>query len=128
MTAVLHLGGPVLVGPDEVVPEAWVVGGRITFERPAGETTALPGWVVPGLVDAHCHVGIASGGGHVEDLGVARDQALVEIWSKTADLAVSVAGRVLSRELNEADHRRLVESAIGELPAAPGANGHGGRS
>jgi imidazolonepropionase-like amidohydrolase len=29
-------------------------------------------------VDAHCHVGIASGGGHVEDLAAARDQALAE--------------------------------------------------
>jgi F-type H+-transporting ATPase subunit b len=53
----------------------------------------------------------------------ARDQALMEIWSKTADLAVSVAGRVLTRELNESDHRRLVEVALGELPAngQPGA-------
>jgi F-type H+-transporting ATPase subunit b len=54
----------------------------------------------------------------------ARDQALMEIWSKTADLAVSVAGRVLTKELNESDHRRLVEVALGELPAngRPGAN------
>jgi F-type H+-transporting ATPase subunit b len=47
----------------------------------------------------------------------AKDQALMEIWSKTADLAVSVAGKVLSKELGEADHRRLVEVAMGELPA-----------
>ena len=47
----------------------------------------------------------------------ARDQALMEIWSKTADLAVSVAGRVLTKELNESDHRRLLEVALGELPA-----------
>lgn len=56
----------------------------------------------------------------------ARDQALSEIWTKTADLAVSVAGRVLSRELSEGDHRRLVDSAIHELPANPSAvSGHG---
>ena len=53
----------------------------------------------------------------------ARDQALGEIFSKTADLAVSVAGKVLSKQLDEADHRRLVESAISELPAS--INGHG---
>ena len=41
----------------------------------------------------------------------------MEIWSKTADLAVSVAGKVLSKELGESDHRRLVEVAMGELPA-----------
>ncbi len=61
------------------------------------------------------------------EIGVARDQALVEIWSKTADLAVSVAGRVLARELNESDHRRLIETAMGELPASPAANGAGSR-
>jgi len=58
------------------------------------------------------------------EIANARDQAMMEIWSKTADLAVSVAGRVLTRELNESDHRRLVEVALGELPAdgRPGAN------
>ncbi len=62
------------------------------------------------------------------DIGAARDQALAEIWEKTADMAVSVAGRVLSKELTDADHKRLVASAISELPAAPGANGHGGKA
>ena len=62
------------------------------------------------------------------EIGLARDQALVEIWTKTADLAVSVAGRVLTRELNESDHRRLVEMAMGELPASPAANGSGSRN
>lgn len=62
------------------------------------------------------------------DIGAARDQALADIWEKTADMAVSVAGRVLSKELTDADHKRLVASAISELPAAPGANGHGGKA
>jgi F-type H+-transporting ATPase subunit b len=58
------------------------------------------------------------------DIATARDQALVDIWSRTADLAVSVAGRVLSKQLTDDDHRRLVEVARNELPAAP--KGHGG--
>lgn len=65
MATVLHLTGPVLVGPDETVSEAWVVGGRLTFERPTGlglHVTTLAGWVIPGLVDAHCHVGLDAGG------------------------------------------------------------------
>jgi F-type H+-transporting ATPase subunit b len=62
------------------------------------------------------------------DIGAARDQALAEIWEKTADMAVSVAGRVLSKELTEADHRRLIAAAVSELPAKPGANGHGGKA
>jgi F-type H+-transporting ATPase subunit b len=62
------------------------------------------------------------------DIAAARDQALAEIWQKTADMAVSVAGRVLSKELTETDHRRLLDAAIVELPAAPRANGHGGKA
>ncbi|MDR3635082.1 MAG: F0F1 ATP synthase subunit B [Isosphaeraceae bacterium] len=58
------------------------------------------------------------------DIENARDQALSEIWQKTADLAVSVAGRVLSKELGPDDHRRLVSAAINELPSQP-VNGQG---
>ena len=32
MATVLHLTGPILRGPEDVVPEAWVVGGRLTYE------------------------------------------------------------------------------------------------
>lgn len=54
------------------------------------------------------------------DIATARDQALLDIYSRSADLAVSVAGKVLKRELNESDHRRLVEYAAGELPSMTG--------
>ncbi len=61
------------------------------------------------------------------EIATARDQALSEIWNQTADLAVSVAGRVLSKQLDDNDHRRLIDLAIKELPAAPPtSNGHGG--
>jgi F-type H+-transporting ATPase subunit b len=60
------------------------------------------------------------------EIATARDQALVEIWSQTAAIAVSVAGRVLTKELSTDEHRRLLDLAIKELPAAPvSANGHG---
>lgn len=58
------------------------------------------------------------------EIGTAKDQALSEIWHKTADLAVSVAGKVLSKEISGDDHRRMVDSAMGELSTA---NGQGGR-
>lgn len=58
------------------------------------------------------------------DIATARDQALSEIWTKTADLAVSVAGKVLDKSLSDDDHRRLIDSAMGELSAS--SNGHGG--
>ena len=62
---VLHLRGHVLVGPQDEQAEAWVVGGRLTFEKPTTpglDVVELVGWVVPGLVDAHCHVGLGPAG------------------------------------------------------------------
>jgi imidazolonepropionase-like amidohydrolase len=60
---VLHIKGRVLVGPQDVVAELWVVGGRITYERPGTEPVGtVTGWVLPGLVDAHCHVGLDTHG------------------------------------------------------------------
>ncbi|GGP71492.1 amidohydrolase family protein [Streptomyces calvus] len=58
--AVLHVKGRILVGPDEVRDELWVVGGRISYDRPAAarDVATVEGWVLPGLVDAHCHVGL----------------------------------------------------------------------
>lgn len=75
---VLHVKGRVLVGPDEVRDELWVVGGRISYERPRGarETTTVTGWALPGLVDAHCHVGLDSHG--PVDAETAERQALTD--------------------------------------------------
>jgi imidazolonepropionase-like amidohydrolase len=59
MADALHLSGPVLVGPHDVVDELWVVDGRISLAAPATrDVTRIDGWVLPGLVDAHCHVGL----------------------------------------------------------------------
>ncbi len=60
------------------------------------------------------------------DIFSARDQALAEIWEKTADMAVSVAGRVLEKQLSGEDHRRLLDHAIQSLPEIAKRNGHGG--
>jgi imidazolonepropionase-like amidohydrolase len=50
--------------PDEAEREAWIVDGRLTFQRPPGEheTIADGGWILPGFVDAHCHIGLAPTG------------------------------------------------------------------
>ncbi|WP_030791132.1 amidohydrolase family protein [Streptomyces sp. NRRL S-920] len=77
--AVLHVKGRVLVGPDDVRDELWVVGGRVTYERPvtpATETLAVEGWALPGLVDAHCHVGLDTHG--PVDADTAEKQALTD--------------------------------------------------
>lgn len=58
----MHLRGVVL--PGDEVRDLWVRDGRVTFEPvPGAETLCDTGWIVPGLVDAHCHVGIRYGGG-----------------------------------------------------------------
>ncbi|MFD5143329.1 amidohydrolase family protein [Streptomyces sp. NPDC058401] len=74
----LHVKGRVLVGPEEVRDELWVIGGRISYERPrgAGEATEVTGWVLPGLVDAHCHVGLDAHG--PVDADTAERQALTD--------------------------------------------------
>lgn len=61
--AALHVRGQVLVGPEEVLDEVWVVDGRISLSRPpSASVETVHGWVLPGLVDAHCHVGLESRG------------------------------------------------------------------
>ncbi|MDD9207525.1 amidohydrolase family protein, partial [Georgenia sp. 10Sc9-8] len=76
MSEVLHLSGPVLTGDGRTVPECWVIAGRLTLERPAWAEQArtVPGWVVPGLVDVHCHIGLGPQGevDHDEALAQAR--------------------------------------------------------
>jgi imidazolonepropionase-like amidohydrolase len=61
---VLHVRGQVLVGADQVLDEVWVVDGRFSLRPPtAGEVETVRGWALPGLVDAHCHVGLEADGG-----------------------------------------------------------------
>ncbi|GAA1368383.1 amidohydrolase family protein [Streptomyces beijiangensis] len=74
--AVLHVKGRVLAGPEDVRDELWVVGGRITYERPAAEAAVVEGWVLPGLVDAHCHVGLGPHG--AVDEATSEKQALTD--------------------------------------------------
>jgi imidazolonepropionase-like amidohydrolase len=56
----LRFRGPVL--PDGEARDLYVVDGRITLEPASGAETAAEGWIVPGLVDAHCHVGLDAHG------------------------------------------------------------------
>ncbi|MFD8387846.1 amidohydrolase family protein [Streptomyces sp. NPDC059680] len=76
--AVLHVKGRVLVGPEDVRDELWVVGGRVTHDRPAGarDVRTVEGWALPGLVDAHCHVGLGTDG--PVDAATAEKQALTD--------------------------------------------------
>lgn len=73
MTA-LRVSGPVL--PEGEPRDLYVVDGRITLERQPGAETAAKGWIVPGLVDAHCHIGLDAHGGVDEE--TTEEQALTD--------------------------------------------------
>ncbi|ORB32512.1 metal-dependent hydrolase family protein [Mycolicibacterium parafortuitum] len=65
MTARLHVRGRGL--PDGEPVDWWIVDGRLSAEPVADAETVFgadtdDGWVLPGLVDAHCHVGLGAHG------------------------------------------------------------------
>ncbi|MBB1252037.1 amidohydrolase family protein [Streptomyces alkaliterrae] len=98
-SAVLHIKGRILVGPQDVRDELWAVDGRVTFERPSGarETTTLTGWALPGLVDAHCHVGLDAHG--AVDAPTSEKQALTD----------RDAGTLLIRDAGSAADTRWID-------------------
>jgi imidazolonepropionase-like amidohydrolase len=59
--AALHLRGRGLPDGEEV--QWWIHHGALSAESIAdAETVFDGGWIIPGLVDAHCHVGLGPGG------------------------------------------------------------------
>ncbi len=109
---VLHLRGVFL--PDEVERDAWIVDGALTFERYRGaaETIAATGWILPGLVDAHCHVGL-SPQGIVDDPDGMAKQALTN----------RDAGALLLRDAGSPVDNRVVQRRD-ELPRLIRAGRH----
>jgi len=71
----LHVRGVGL--PDEEPVEWWIVDGTLSAE-PVGDADTVfdGGWILPGLVDAHCHVGLGAHG--ATDLDEAIAQAETE--------------------------------------------------
>ncbi len=49
------------------------------------------------------------------EMDTARDQALQELWTQTAQLATLVSAKTIRRDLGTDDHRRLVDEALAEL-------------
>src|SRR5690349_25097632 len=84
-----HVRGTVL--PEGDVRDLWLVGDRVTLEPVDGaETISDGGFILPGLVDAHCHLGIAYGAKPIGSLDEAR--ALAVIDRDTGVLALRDAG------------------------------------
>jgi imidazolonepropionase-like amidohydrolase len=97
MTTPLHVRGVLL--PDDEERDVWIVDGRLMFEPvPGAETIAASGWVIPGLVDAHCHIGLGPGG-PVHDPAELHDQA-------RADAA---AGALLVRDAGSPADTRFLD-------------------
>ncbi|MEV7924537.1 MULTISPECIES: amidohydrolase family protein [unclassified Kitasatospora] len=97
--AVLHVRGRVLVGPEDVRDELWVVDGRVSFTCPPGaeDVRTVTGWVLPGLVDAHCHVGLDAHG--AVDAETSEKQALTD----------RDAGTLLIRDAGSAADTRWID-------------------
>jgi hypothetical protein len=72
-----HVRGTVL--PDGEVRDLWLVGDRVTFEPVAdAETISDGGFILPGLVDAHCHLGIAYGAKPIQSVAEARELSVID--------------------------------------------------
>jgi imidazolonepropionase-like amidohydrolase len=68
----LHMRGVVL--PDGETRDLWIVNGRFRLAPvPYAETVVDGGFLLPGLVDAHCHIGLAAA-----DLDEAEQHALTD--------------------------------------------------
>src|SRR6476661_1014651 len=67
--SIIEFSGTVLTSPDQERRGLWAVDGKLTFDRPrAPSDLVLDGWVIPGLVDAHCHIGLGPEGELPEDV------------------------------------------------------------
>src|SRR3954447_6709917 len=70
----LRFSGPVL--PDGEPRDLYVVDGTVTYDKVASAELVSEGWIVPGLVDAHCHVGLDENGAVPAE--VSEQQALTD--------------------------------------------------
>jgi imidazolonepropionase-like amidohydrolase len=83
--------------PDGEVRDLYVVDGRITLEPQPGAETVAEGWIVPGLVDAHCHIGL-------DDHGAVPDEE-----AEAQALEDRDAGALLIRDAGSAADTRWIQ-------------------
>ena len=115
MAAPLHVRAVVL--PDGQERDVWVDGhGAVTFEAvPGADTIADQGFLVPGLVDAHCHVGLDADGAVAAE--VQEEQARTD----------RDAGALLLRDAGSAADTRWIDGRD-DLPRIVRAGRHIGRT
>ena len=83
--------------PDGEVRDLYVVDGRITLEPQPGAETVAEGWIVPGLVDGHCHIGL-------DDHGAVPDEE-----AQAQALEDRDAGALLIRDAGSAADTRWIQ-------------------
>ncbi len=113
MSEVLRFRGPVL--PEGETRDLYVVDGRVTYEPQPGVGITAEGWIVPGLVDAHCHIGLEEHG------PVGEDEQLAQI------VADRDAGALLIRDAGSAADTRWIQSRD-DLPRLIRCGRHVGRT
>jgi imidazolonepropionase-like amidohydrolase len=106
----LHLRGTVL--PEGDVRDLWIQDGLISAEPVRGATTiATDLWLMPGLVDAHCHVGLDA------------DGAVPAATAEQQALADRAAGALLLRDAGSPADTRWID-ARDDLPKIIRAGRH----
>lgn len=111
----LRFAGTVLPSGEQA--EIFVHGGLVV-DRPAGgevTTVAAGGWIVPGLVDAHCHIGLGPAG--AVDVPTQEEQAITD----------REAGALLVRDAGSAADTRWIDERE-DLPKIIRAGRHIARS
>ncbi|HET6153314.1 MAG TPA: amidohydrolase family protein [Marmoricola sp.] len=109
----MRFSGPVL--PDGEAADLYVVDGTITYEHQSGAETQAQGWIVPGLVDAHCHIGLDDHG--ATDQATAEEQAIAD----------RDGGALLIRDCGSALDTRWIQERA-DLPRLIRAGRHVGRT
>jgi len=101
--------------PEEEHRDLYVVEGRVTYEPLGDPTDIAAGWIVPGLVDAHCHVGLDASG------AVGPDEQVRQASSDRD------AGALLLRDCGSAADTRWLDTRA-DLPEIIRAGRHLARS
>jgi imidazolonepropionase-like amidohydrolase len=117
MSEVLRVRGVVL--PEGEHREFHVVDGRITYETHPDATDVTAGigdcWILPGLVDAHCHVGLDANG------------AVDELTQEAQATTDRDAGALLLRDCGSAADTRWIDGRE-DLPQIVRAGRHVART
>jgi F-type H+-transporting ATPase subunit b len=53
----------------------------------------------------------------VREIALAKNEALNELAERSVDATVNLAGRIVGRQLDTADHTRLIEEALEKFPS-----------